>query len=73
MIVTLPAQPSFHSPPKATRFCTHNRIIDDVPAPAGLKTGQVRCLECGDVFDDPALVQEGGAIQNGTSEQPWHD
>lgn len=73
MIVTLPTQPPFDTWSRATRLCSHSRLIDDVLTPTGLRTGQVRCLECGAVFDDPSSVQEGGAIQNGTSEQPWYD
>lgn len=33
--------------------CTHQRIIDDVLARGGKRTGKVRCLECGTIFDDP--------------------
>ena len=33
--------------------CLHRRLIDDVMTREGLRTGQVRCLECGVVFDDP--------------------
>ncbi len=52
-------QPPFHASSIATRLCTHSRMIGDVLTPQGLKSGQVRCLECGAVFDDPdACVQE---------------
>jgi hypothetical protein len=44
----------------ATRLCTHSRLIGDVLTPTGLKTGQVRCIECGAVFDDPATDKEDG-------------
>ena len=33
--------------------CTHQRLIDDVLTESGKRTGKVRCLECGAVFDDP--------------------
>jgi hypothetical protein len=36
-----------------TRTCRHGRLIDDVLTKSGKRTGQVRCLECGAVFDDP--------------------
>ena len=73
MFVTLRAQSQSQVSPPVTRLCTHSRLIDEVLTPQGLKTGQVRCIECCAVFDDPASVQEAGAIQNGTSEQPGHD
>jgi len=34
-------------------FCAHQRMIDDVLTRGGKRTGKVRCLECGAVFDDP--------------------
>ena len=73
MFVTLRTQSQSQVSPPATRLCTHSRLIDDVLTLQGRKSGKVRCLECGAVFDDPASVQEAGAIQNGTREQPWHD
>ncbi len=33
--------------------CIHQRLIDDVLTRSGKRTGQVRCLECGTIFDDP--------------------
>ena len=33
--------------------CTHQRVIDDVLTRSGKRTGKVRCLECGTIFDDP--------------------
>lgn len=33
--------------------CSHCRLIDEVLAEDGKESGQVRCLECGAVFDDP--------------------
>ena len=33
--------------------CVHGRLIDDVLTNRGKRTGQVRCLECGAIFDDP--------------------
>jgi hypothetical protein len=34
-------------------YCVHQRIIDDVLTRGGKRTGKVRCLECGIIFDDP--------------------
>ncbi len=34
-------------------ICAHGRAIDDVLTRSGKRTGQVRCLECGAIFDDP--------------------
>lgn len=36
-----------------TAPCTHSRAIDDVLSRSKKRTGKVRCLECGAVFDDP--------------------
>ena len=36
-----------------TNPCTHSRAIDDVLTRSKKRTGKVRCLECGAVFDDP--------------------
>lgn len=33
--------------------CAHQRMIDDVLTRGGKRTGKVRCLECGTIFDDP--------------------
>jgi uncharacterized Zn finger protein len=33
--------------------CSHGRLIDDVLTRGGKRTGKVRCLECGTLFDDP--------------------
>ncbi len=33
--------------------CVHQRLIDDVRTRSGKRTGKVRCLECGTIFDDP--------------------
>jgi hypothetical protein len=33
--------------------CIHQRLIDDVLTNRGKRTGKVRCLECGTIFDDP--------------------
>lgn len=65
MLVTLHNQPQSYALSKATRFCTHSRIIDDVLTPQGLKTGKVRCIECGAVFDDPATNKENGRTVGG--------
>lgn len=37
----------------STSLCTHQRLIDDVRTRGGKRTGKVRCLECGTIFDDP--------------------
>lgn len=58
MFVTLRTQSQSRALPPATRLCTHSRLIDDVLTPQGLKTGQVRCIECCAVFDDPATDKE---------------
>ena len=36
-----------------TARCLHGRLIDDILNNDGKRTGQVRCLECGAVFEDP--------------------
>jgi hypothetical protein len=36
-----------------TMICVHGRVIDDVLTKMGKRIGQVRCLECGTIFDDP--------------------
>lgn len=33
--------------------CAHRRLIDDVLTRSGNRTGRVRRLECGAIFDDP--------------------
>jgi hypothetical protein len=33
--------------------CVHGRLIDDVLAKNGKRTGKVHCVECGAKFDDP--------------------
>ncbi|NJN69857.1 MAG: hypothetical protein HC801_06035 [Nitrospira sp.] len=33
--------------------CTHQRLIDNILTRGGKRTGKVRCLECGTIFDDP--------------------
>lgn len=38
--------------------CEHGRLIDEVLTRGGTRTGKVRCLECGAVFDDPYLHQK---------------
>ncbi len=47
----MPAQPLSH--PVRTSPCTHSRAIDDVLTRSKKRTGKVRCLECGAIFDDP--------------------
>jgi hypothetical protein len=41
----------------APKPCAHGRLIDNVLTRSGKPTGQVRCLECGTVLDDPHRVQ----------------
>lgn len=36
-----------------TNPCVHGRAIDDVLTRTKKRTGKVRCLECGAIFDDP--------------------
>ena len=38
--------------------CAHSRVIDNVLTRGGKPTGQVRCLECGTILDDPCRVQQ---------------
>jgi len=45
------AQKSKRATPNAC--CTHQRLIDDILTRGGKRTGKVRCLECGTIFDDP--------------------
>ena len=33
--------------------CSHGWLIEDVLTRGGKRTGKVRCLECGTIFDDP--------------------
>lgn len=50
----LPHQPVQKSDgANANSFCAHGRLIDDVRAAGGKRTGKVRCFECGTIFDDP--------------------
>lgn len=70
MVVSLPNQPSFQVSPRAPYLCRHSRIIDSVLTPTGLRTGQVRCLECGHIFDTPASTQEADLTENGTRVVP---
>ncbi|MHC9064923.1 hypothetical protein ACYX34_19850 [Nitrospira sp. CMX1] len=44
-------KPSGDTAPVTT--CVHGRLIDDVLTKRGKRTSQVRCLECGAIFDDP--------------------
>jgi len=37
----------------STKPCVHGRAIDDVLTRGKKRTGKVRCLECGAIFDDP--------------------
>lgn len=41
------------SNPTFKAHCAHQRAIDDVLTRGGKRTGKVRCLECGTIFDDP--------------------
>ena len=36
-----------------TNPCIHGRMIDDVLTRSKKRSGKVRCLECGAIFDDP--------------------
>lgn len=38
---------------KLVRSCTHSRVVDEVRDAAGMKTGQLVCLECHTEFPDP--------------------
>lgn len=51
LIEPIPIQPLSH--PIRTSPCIHSRAIDDVLTRSRKRTGKVRCLECGAVFDDP--------------------
>lgn len=33
--------------------CKHGRVIEDILTRGGKRTGKVRCLECGAIYDDP--------------------
>lgn len=46
-VLTEPVRESFPA------TCGHKRLIDDVLTRGGRRTGKVRCLECGAIFDDP--------------------
>ncbi len=37
------------------KTCAHSRLIDTLLTADGKRTGKVRCLECGTIFDDPRL------------------
>jgi len=39
--------------PDVKILCAHRRLIDDVLTKTGTRTGKVRCLECGTIFEDP--------------------
>ncbi|TKS59466.1 MAG: hypothetical protein EWM72_02034 [Nitrospira sp.] len=39
-------------------LCAHQRLIDEVLTRSGKRTGKVRCLECGTIFEDPYRVQQ---------------
>ncbi len=38
--------------------CRHTRMIEDVLTKNKKRTGKVRCLECGSIFDDPYQAQK---------------
>ena len=48
-----------------TNPCTHSRAIDDVLTRGKKRTGQVRCLECGTIFDDPTRALSDKAGEGG--------
>jgi len=56
MMESVTVQPTTRTTP--TNPCAHGRAIDDVLTRGKKRTGKVRCLECGTVFDDPHLKQE---------------
>lgn len=58
MPVILPSQEQM--PPALTSMsvCMHRRIIEDVRTSRGVKTGKVRCLECGIIFSGPDIGKE---------------
>jgi hypothetical protein len=56
MIEPVTAQPLSRTTP--TYPCTHSRAIDEVLTRGKKRTGKVRCLECGVVFDDPYQGQQ---------------
>lgn len=45
-----------------TQICLHGRMIEDVLTARGIKTGKVRCLECGSVFKDPRARRKGSHL-----------
>lgn len=51
MMEPMPIQPLSY--PIQASPCAHSRAIDDVLTRNRKRTGKVRCLECGAVFDDP--------------------
>ena len=38
---------------KESQACTHSRMIDDVYDQDGVRTGEMRCLECMAILDTP--------------------
>ena len=42
--------------------CSHRRLIDEVLTQDGKETGQLRCVECGAVFNDPQSAAQVTAV-----------
>ncbi|MFO0698536.1 MAG: hypothetical protein U0236_04855 [Nitrospira sp.] len=55
--MTEPVMVQLASRTTPTNPCAHSRAIDDVLTRGKKRTGKVRCLECGTIFDDPYLGQ----------------
>lgn len=53
---TKPLQP--RSTKTQVRACTHGRVIYEILSGKEKRTGQVRCLDCGAIFDDPCYQDE---------------
>lgn len=51
--MTEPVMVQLASRTTPTNPCVHGRAIDDVLTRGKKRTGKVRCLECGAIFDDP--------------------
>ena len=46
--------PTTRARTKATRPCTHSRMVDEVRSATGAKTGRLICLECQAELPDQA-------------------
>lgn len=56
--MTEPVMVQLASRTTPTKPCAHSRAIDDVLTRGKKRTGKVRCLECGMIFDDPYQGQK---------------